>query len=52
VLVMGGEAYITFRPDPVDDDGNFLDDSKRAFCDAYMERFASLVTRLAGSGGG
>ena len=46
VLVMGGEAYISFRPDPVDDDGNFLDESKRAFCKAYMDQFASLVTRF------
>jgi len=50
VLVMGGEAYISFRPDPVDDDGNFLDDSKRAFCKAYMDQFAALVTRLTQSG--
>ena len=49
VLVMGGEAYISFRPDPVDGDGNFLDDSKRAFCRAYMDQFASLVTRLTQS---
>jgi len=47
VLVMGGEAYISFRPDPVDDDGNFLDASKRAFCKAYMDRFAALATKLA-----
>jgi chromate reductase, NAD(P)H dehydrogenase (quinone) len=46
VLVMGGEAYISFRPDPVDDDGNFVDESKRAFCKAYMDQFASLVSRL------
>jgi chromate reductase, NAD(P)H dehydrogenase (quinone) len=46
VLVMGGEAYISFRPDPVDDDGNFVDESKRAFCRAYMDQFASLVTKL------
>ena len=47
VLVMGGEAYISFRPEPVDDDGNFLDESKRAFCKAYMDQFAALVTKLA-----
>jgi chromate reductase, NAD(P)H dehydrogenase (quinone) len=47
VLVMGGEAYISFRPEPVDDDGNFLDESKRAFCRAYMDQFAALVTKLA-----
>jgi chromate reductase len=47
VLVMGGEAYISFRPEPVDDDGNFVDDSKRAFCKAYMDQFAALVAKLA-----
>lgn len=47
MTVMGGEAYISFKPDPVDNDGNFLDDSKRAFCLAYMEQFARLVDRLA-----
>lgn len=46
VLVMGGEAYISFRPDPVDEDGNFVDESKRAFCKAYMDQFAALVSRL------
>ena len=48
VLVMGGEAYLSFRPEPVDNDGNFVDDSKRAFLAAYMDRFAELVTKLTG----
>lgn len=47
MTVMGGEAYISFRPDPVDNEGNFLDDSKRAFCQAYMNQFADLVDKLA-----
>ncbi len=46
VTVMGGEAYITFKPEPVDGEGNFLDDSRRAFCRAYMDQFASLVARM------
>jgi chromate reductase, NAD(P)H dehydrogenase (quinone) len=50
VLVMGGEAYLSFRPEPVDDDGNFLDDGKRAFFRAYMDQFASLVARLTPAG--
>lgn len=49
VLVMGGEAYISFRPAPVDDDGHFVDDSKRDFLQDYMDRFAALVTKLAGT---
>lgn len=47
VTVMGGEAYITFKPDPVDHEGNFLDADKRAFCLAYMEQFVALVGRFA-----
>jgi len=47
VTVMGGEAYISFRPDPVDTDGNFVDDSKRIFCKNYIDQFAALVAKLA-----
>lgn len=47
VTVMGGEAYISFRPEPVDNDGNFLDDAKRNFCKAYLDEFAALVAKLA-----
>jgi len=47
MTVMGGEAYITFKPDPVDHDGHFLDDSRREFCRAYMEQFLALVARFA-----
>ncbi len=50
MTVMGGEAYISFKPDPVDEDGNFLDESKRAFCAAYMDQFAALVGRFARTG--
>jgi chromate reductase, NAD(P)H dehydrogenase (quinone) len=47
MTVMGGEAYISFRPDPVDSDGNFLDDSKRIFCKTYIDQFAALAAKLA-----
>jgi chromate reductase len=47
MTVMGGEAYIAFKPEPVDDDGHFLDESRRAFLAAYMDQFAALVTKLA-----
>ena len=46
MTVMGGEAYISFRPDPVDHDGHFLDDAKRAFCKAYMDQGADRVRKL------
>ena len=47
MTVMGGEAYLSFRPDPVDTEGNFLDHSKLAFCKAYMDQFVDLVVKLA-----
>ncbi len=51
VTVMGGEAYITFKPEPVDRDGNFLDETRRGFCQAYMDQFATLVARLLRTAG-
>jgi chromate reductase len=47
MTVMGGEAYISFTPEPVDADGHFLDESRRAFLAAYMDRFATLVEKLS-----
>jgi chromate reductase, NAD(P)H dehydrogenase (quinone) len=47
MTVMGGEAYISFKPEPVDADGNFRDDSRRAFLAAYMDQFAKLIGKLA-----
>jgi chromate reductase len=47
VLVMGGEAYISFKPDLIDGDGTIADASTRAFLQAYMEKFANLVSRFA-----
>ena len=47
MTVLGGEAYISFKPDPVDHSGNFLDEGKRAFCQAYMDQFVALVARFA-----
>ena len=45
--VMGGEAYVTFKPDLVDDDGNIADDSTRAFLQAFVDQFADLLNRLS-----
>jgi len=48
-LVMGGEAYVTFRPDLVDAGGNITDDGTRQFLQAFVDQFAALAARLAGS---
>lgn len=46
-LVLGGEAYISFKPDLLDQEGKFADESTRAFLKAYMDRLADLAGQLA-----
>jgi chromate reductase len=48
VLVMPGEAYVTFRPDLISDDGHISDDTIRALLQAHIGQFAGLVQRFAG----
>jgi len=45
-LVMGGEAYVTFKPDLVDDAGIVSDESTRAFLRDFTDQFAALLERL------
>ena len=45
VLVAGGEAYITFKPDLIDADGNVTDEGSKAFLQAFVDQFAALVAR-------
>ncbi len=47
VLVMGGEAYITFKPDLIAADHTVTDASTRKFLSDFVASFASLVSRLA-----
>jgi chromate reductase, NAD(P)H dehydrogenase (quinone) len=44
--LLGGEAFITFKPNLVDDQGNISDESTRKFLQGFLDRFASLVGRL------
>jgi chromate reductase len=46
-IIQGGDVYVTFKPNLVDDDGNISDDSTRKFLQGSIDQFASLVTRLA-----
>ncbi len=43
----GGEAYIQFKPDLIDADGNVADDSVRKFLKDYIDRFAAFAGQLA-----
>ena len=46
VLVMGGEAYISFKPGLVDSNGKITDENTRQILQAFVERFAALLARL------
>ena len=45
-LVMGGEAYISFRPDLIGSDNNISNEGTREFLRQYLAEFLSLVTTL------
>jgi len=47
VHLMGGEAYITYKPGLIDGDDVVTDDSTRAFLKAYLDQFAAFVGRFA-----
>jgi chromate reductase len=46
-VLAGGEAYVTFKPDLVDANGNVTDESTRAFLQDFVDKFIALVARLA-----
>lgn len=46
-LVLGGEAYVSFKPGLVSDGGRIADDSTRGFLQAFVDQFAALVAQLA-----
>jgi len=48
-ILLGGEAYVTFKPNLVDDQGNIGDEGTRQFLRGFIDRFADLITRLAPS---
>lgn len=47
MILLGGEAYITFKPNLVDEQGNIADESTQKFLQGFIDRFASLVGRLS-----
>jgi len=47
MILLGGEAYITFKPNLIDEHGAIGDDSNRKFLQDFVDRFAGLVTALA-----
>jgi chromate reductase len=47
MILLGGEAYVTFKPNLIDEDGNIADDTSRKFLQDFVDRFALLVSKLA-----
>ena len=47
VFLLGGEAYVTFKPNLIDEHGNIGDESTKAFLQGFVDRFATLVEQLA-----
>jgi chromate reductase len=44
--LMGGEAYITFKPDLVDANDNVTDESVRTFLKAFIDQFTTFASRF------
>jgi chromate reductase, NAD(P)H dehydrogenase (quinone) len=47
VILQGGDAYVTFKPNLIDEHGNVGDEGTRTFLQGFVNQFASLVGRLA-----
>jgi chromate reductase len=45
-LVTGGEAYVTFKPDLIDEADTVTDAGSREFLQSFVDRFAGLAGRL------
>ena len=50
MILLGGEAYVTFKPNLIDEQGNIGDESTKKFLQGFVDRFATLVERLAPAG--
>jgi len=48
VLVMGGEAYVAFKPGLTDDANNITDERTRQFLQSFVDQLAAFISRLSG----
>jgi chromate reductase len=46
-LVIGGEAYIAYKADLIDDGGAITNEGTRAFLQAYMDNFLDVAERMS-----
>jgi chromate reductase len=51
MTLMGGEAYVQFKPNLFDDDGNVGDENTKKFLQGFVDNFADLVEKLSGKKG-
>ena len=47
-LVMGREAYLTFKSGLIDDAGVITDEGTRKFLQAFVDQFTTLLARFSG----
>src|ERR1700691_2773250 len=47
MTLLGGESYITFKPNLIDDQGKVTDETTEKFLQGFVDRFATLVAALA-----
>jgi chromate reductase len=47
MTLLGGEAYVTFKPNLIDEHGDIGDESTQKFLQTFVDRFATLVGRLS-----
>ena len=45
VTLTGGEAYILFKPDLIDAQGNFTSDDTKKFLKGFLDQLAGLVAK-------
>ena len=45
-ILLGGEAYVTFKPNLIDEHGNIGDENTQKFLQGFVDRFTTLVERL------
>jgi chromate reductase len=46
MTLLGGESYVQFKPNLFDDAGNISDETTQKFLQGFVDRFATLVTKL------
>ena len=46
VVLAGGEAYLQFKPDLIDENGAVTEEGTRAFLKGFLDQFTALVARF------